>query len=261
MTTPPLPNPFVVPDLLRGRIALVTGAGSGIGAGLAQGLAAHGAHVVVAGRTLASLQQTVQAIEAAGGRAHAVALDVSDAASCAAAAAQVAADVGEVSLLVNNAGVIEYAKIEDDAVDAAWQRIIDTNLSGPFNMARAFLAPLKATRGTIVNIGSIAGFVYTANTVGYSASKGGVHMLTVALARELGKDGVRVNAVAPGAIATPMSPSASDPVRLERLLSRVPLGRIGQPADLVGPVVFLASPMSAYVTGTTLVADGGYLTN
>lgn len=253
--------PFVIPGLLTGRLALVTGAGTGIGAGIAQGLAAHGARVVVAGRTPSSLQGTVQAIEAAGGQAHAVALDVSDPASCRAAAARVASEFGELSLLVNNAGVIEYAAIDDPAVDDAWQRIIGTNLGGPFHVARAFLEPLRATCGTIVNIGSIAGFVYTSNTVGYSASKAGVHMLTAALARELGPHGIRVNAVAPGAIATPMSPSASDAEARARLLRRVPLGRIGQPADLVGPVVFLSSPMSAYVTGATLLADGGYLTS
>lgn len=251
----------VIQDLLKDRVAVVTGGGGGIGAGLALGLAAHGAIVVVTGRTEASLAKTVQAVRAAGGRAHAVAMDVADAASCAAAAARIAAEVGEVSILVNNAGVIEYVAVEDPAIGEAWKNTIETNLNGPFNTAMAFLAPLKATRGAIVNIGSIAGYVYTSNTVGYSASKGGVHMLTVALARELGKDGVRVNAVAPGAINTPMSPSASDEKRMANLLRRVPLGRIGQPDDLVGPVVFLASPMAAYVTGTTLRADGGYLTN
>ncbi|MBN9409891.1 MAG: SDR family oxidoreductase [Burkholderiales bacterium] len=255
------PSSFAVPGLLAGRLAVVTGAGSGIGAGLARGLAAYGAHVLACGRTLAPLEATVRDIVAAGGRADAVVLDVSDASSCRDAAARVAAGFGDVSLLVNNAGVIEYAAMDDPAVDDAWQRIVDTNLGGPFHMARAFLAPLKASRGCIVNIGSIAGYVYTSNTVGYSASKGGVHMLTVALARELGPHGIRVNAVAPGAIATGMSPSASDGERMARLLRRVPLGRIGQPGDLVGPVAFLASPMSAYVTGATLLADGGYLTN
>lgn len=250
-----------IQDLLKDRIAVVTGGGGGIGAGLAIGLAAHGATVVVTGRTEGSLDQTVAAVRAAGGRAHAVAMDVTDPASCAAAAARIAAEIGEVSILVNNAGVIEYVPVEDAAIGAAWKHTIETNLNGPFNTAMAFLAPLKATRGSIVNIGSIAATVYTGNTVGYSASKGGVHMLTVALARELGKDGVRVNTVAPGAIATPMSPSVGDETRMANLMRRVPLGRIGQPEDLVGPVAFLASPLAAYVTGATLRADGGYLTN
>lgn len=254
--TPPLAQ-----QLLSSRIAVVTGAGSGIGAAIAQGLAAHGATVVAAGRTLEAVQRTVAGIQAAGGQAQAVRLDVADVESCRQAAAAVARDVGAVSILVNNAGIIRYAKIDDDAVDQAWQDTLGTNLSGPFNTVRAFLEPLKATRGAVVNIGSIAGFIYTANTVGYSAAKGGLHMLTVALARELGPAGVRVNAVAPGAIATPMSPSVGNEARMNALLRRVPLGRIGQPEDMVGPVVFLASPMAAYVTGSILVADGGYLCN
>jgi NAD(P)-dependent dehydrogenase (short-subunit alcohol dehydrogenase family) len=251
----------VIKDLLKGRIAVVTGGGSGIGAALALGLAAHGARVIVTGRTETSLRETVAAIALAGGQAHAYTLDVSDAKACRDLAVRIAEDVGDVSILVNNAGVIQYASVEHPGVEEAWKQTLDTNLSGPFNMAMAFLDPLKATRGSIINIASIASFIYTTNTVGYSASKGGVRMLTVALAKELGKDGVRVNAVAPGAISTPMSPSATDESRMSALLRRVPLGRIGQPEDLVGPVVFLASSMSAYVTGATLVADGGYLTN
>jgi NAD(P)-dependent dehydrogenase (short-subunit alcohol dehydrogenase family) len=256
----PNPVPVAVRDLLKGRLALVTGAGSGIGAALARGLAAHGAEVIAAGPPGAGLDRTVAAIAEAGGRAWAKTVDVSVAESCRALAEEVGRDAGEVAILVNNAGVIHYATLDDPGVEAAWRSTIEVNLSGPFNMARAFLGPLKATRGAIVNIASIAGFIYTNNTAGYSASKGGVRMLTVALARELGPHGVRVNAVAPGSINTPMSPSSSDPERRAALERRVALGRIGQPEDMVGPVVFLASHMAAYVTGTTLVADGGYLT-
>lgn len=247
--------------ILNGRIAVVTGGGSGIGAGIAKGLAAHGASVVLLGRKLEPMRSTIESIEQAGGKAWAYSADVSIARSCDDVARLIADEVGNVSLLVNNAGVIEYATMDDPNVDAAWHRIIDTNLSGPFNMAKAFLAQLKATAGSIVNIGSIAGVVSTSNTVGYSASKAGVHMLTVALAKELGKDGIRVNTVAPGAINTGMSPSSTDESRRAALLRRVPLARIGEPEDLVGPVVFLASPMSAYVTGATLLVDGGYLTS
>lgn len=248
------------PDLLKGRVALVTGAGGGIGAALALGLAAHGARVIAAGQTLDKVARTADAIRAAGAEAWAMRVDISDRDSCRALAALAAAEAGDVSILVNNAGVIRYAGITDATVDDAWADTIGTNLSGPFNMVRAFLDPLRATRGAVVNIASIAAYIYTGNTVGYSASKGGVCALTVALARELGPHGVRVNAVAPGAIATAMSPSASDPSRRAALEQRVPLRRIGQPEDMVGPVVFLASPMAAYVTGATLLADGGYLT-
>jgi NAD(P)-dependent dehydrogenase (short-subunit alcohol dehydrogenase family) len=248
-------------ELLKGQLALVTGGGKGIGAGVAQGLAAHGATVIVVGTTLASLNETVAAIEGAGGRAHAYVVDVSDLAACKGLAEQVGRECGNVSILVNNAGVIRYASMESDEVERAWDEVVQTNLSGAFHMARAFLPQLKATRGCIVNLSSIAAFIYTSNTVAYSASKGGIRSLTVALARELGPHGIRVNAVAPGAVATRMSPSAGDEQRMAALARRVPLGRIGQPEDIAGPVVFLASPMAAYVTGTTLVVDGGYLTN
>jgi NAD(P)-dependent dehydrogenase (short-subunit alcohol dehydrogenase family) len=207
------------------------------------------------------LRHTVDAIQSGGGQAWAYTLDVTDRAACEAVAQRIARDAGPISVLVNNAGIVRYAALDDAQVEQAWSEILDTNLTGPFNMVRAFLEPLKATRGTIINVGSIAGFVYTHNTVAYTASKGGLHSLTVAMARELGPHGIRVNAIAPGAVNTSMSPSASDPGRLASLLKRVPLGRIGQPTDISGPVVFLASAMSAYVTGATLVVDGGYLTN
>lgn len=250
----------IIKDLLKGHIALVTGAGTGIGAGIAIGLAQHGAKVVVTGRTLATLQETVNAIESAEGIAYAYQLDIADAEACKVVAKKVESDVGKVSILVNNAGVIHYAGVDHPGIMQAWKESMDINLSGPFNMTMAFLPHLRGNRGSVINLASIAGFIYTSNTPGYSASKGGVLLLTVAMARELGKDGIRVNAIAPGAINTPMSPSASDEERLAVLKRRVPLQRIGQPQDLVGPVVFLASEMSAYVTGTTLVVDGGYLT-
>lgn len=247
--------------LLEGQIALVTGGGTGIGAALARGLASHGAAVIVVGPDLAMLRQTVAAIEAAGGRGWAYTLDVTDRAACVALSQRVAEEAGAVSILINNAGVIRYATLDDPAVDKAWTDVVETNLSGPFNLVRAFLEPLKATKGRVVNLSSIAAFIYTNNTVAYSASKGGVRSLTVALARELGPYGIRVNAIAPGAVNTTMSPSAADQEKLAILLKRVPLGRIAQPEDMVGPVVFLASEMSAYVTGTTTIVDGGYLTN
>lgn len=246
--------------LLQDRLALVTGGGTGIGAAVAHGLAGHGASVIVVGQRLFKVQAVADAIREAGGRAWAYAHDVADRAAGPALAERIAQDAGQVSILVNNAGVIRYATMDDPAVDQAWTDVIQTNLSGSFNMVRAFLAQLKATRGAVVNVASIAAFVYTNNTVAYTASKGGVRSLTVAMARELGPHGIRVNAIAPGAVNTTMSPSAQDERKLEILLKRVPMGRIGQPEDMAGPVAFLASDMAAYITGTTLVVDGGYLT-
>jgi NAD(P)-dependent dehydrogenase (short-subunit alcohol dehydrogenase family) len=246
--------------LLENRIALVTGGGTGLGAAIASGLSDQGASVVVAGPDMAPLHKTVAAIEAKGGKGWAYALDVCDRAACHALAQRVAAEAGDVSILINNAGIIRYATMDDPAVDAAWDDVMDVNLSGQFNVARAFLAPLKATRGAIVNLSSVNAFNYTNNTVAYSASKGGVLSLTVAMSRELGPFGIRVNAIAPGPMNTSMSPTSSDPSRRAMVERRVALGRIGEPEELVGPVVFFVSGMSSYVTGTTLLVDGGYLT-
>ncbi len=248
-------------DLFKGRRAVVTGAGTGIGAALAVGLAAHGASVVAVGRTEATLTATVERIRVAGGTAQACVFNVADAKACEDGAARLQADGGgDVSMLVNSAGIIRYSNVDAPDVMQAWREVLDINLSGPFNTAMAFLPQLRRTRGGIVNIGSISGYIYTHNTPAYSASKGGVHMLTMALARELGADGIRVNAVAPGAIATAMPPPEDEASRA-RLAKRVPLGRRGQPEEMVGPVVFLLSDMASYVTGSTLIADGGYLTN
>jgi len=134
------------------------------------------------------------------------------------------------------------------------------NLNGSFNMIHAFLGALRATRGVIINVGSIASFAGVGATLGYSPSKGGVKMMTQAMARDLAPDGIRVNAIAPGVIETPMTQyTRDDPGRLASFMQRIPLGRVGQPEDLVGPAVFLASPMAEYVTGVSLPVDGGYL--
>ncbi len=138
--------------------------------------------------------------------------------------------------------------------------MLDVNLNGGFNMIHAFLDALRATRGVIINVGSIASFAGVGSTLGYSPSKGGVKMMTQAMARDLAPDGIRVNAIAPGVIETPMTQyTRDDPARLASFMQRIPLGRVGQPQDLVGPVVFLASSMAAYVTGVSLPVDGGYL--
>ena len=246
--------------LLAGRIALVTGAAQGNGAAIAAGLAAAGARVVVTDIDAAGAEQTASAIRQTGAEACAFALDVTDPGACTAVAAAVGRAVGQVSVLVNNAGVCPRHTIDSAELRRAWNLALDVNLHGTLNVTLAFLPALRVTKGTIINIASIASFVSTATSIGYSTSKAAVRMLTQNLAQELAKDGVRVNAIAPGTFATAMTEATRrDPERNERCLARIPMGRYGEPEEMVGPVVFLASAMSSYMTGSTLVVDGGYL--
>jgi 3-oxoacyl-[acyl-carrier protein] reductase len=252
--------------LLQNHIAAVTGAGSGIGRAIALGYAREGAQVAVLDVNADAAAETVQHILNAGGKAQAFALDVTDREACRVAAMQVAGEVGQVSILVNNAGINRRNAFagDPDAVTKDWDDIIAINLNGVFNVTHAFLAQLRATKGRIVNIGSIQSFMHvrTPNSPAYTTSKHGVLGFTRALAAELGKDGVRVNAIGPGLIETPLNAQvrANNPGLVQIFLDHTPLGRAGQPEDIVGPAVFLASDLSAYVTGTMLMADGGYRT-
>lgn len=246
--------------LLEGRIALVTGAGQGNGAAIARGLAVEGARVIVTDLNGEAAEQTARGISQAGGEAWAYQLNVADADACSALAREVEASIGQVSILVNNAGICPRNTIDSPDVRRSWEAAMTVNLDGTLNVTLAFVAALRATKGTVINMASIASFVSTSTSISYSTSKAAVRMLTQNLAQELAKDGVRVNAIAPGTLNTPMTEATrSNPERAERFLSRIPLGRFGEPEELIGPTVFLASSMSSYVTGTTLVVDGGYL--
>ncbi|QUS41027.1 glucose 1-dehydrogenase [Tardiphaga alba] len=248
------------PDLLIGQLALVTGAGNGNGRAIALGLAAHGADVVVTDIDEKAATDTARAIEATGPRAWHHRLDVTDVIACRKLAETIRGEAGDISILINNAGIIIREGIDSERAAENWRRVLDVNLNGVFNVTHAFLPSLRARRGSVINLGSIASFVGVADTLGYSPSKGGVKLLTQALARELAKDGIRVNALAPGVIETAMTEGTrNDPARLAGFLGRTPLGRVGQPAELVGPVVFLASDMASYVNGATLPVDGGFL--
>ncbi len=250
--------------LLNDHIAAVTGAGSGIGRAIALGFAREGARVVALDINESAASETVQQILNAGGNAQAYALDVTDRDACRVMASKVAGEVGNISILVNNAGINRRNAFtaDPDAVVKDWQDIIAINLNGVFNVTHAFVEQLRATKGRIVNIGSIQSFMHvrTPNSPAYTTSKHGVLGFTRALAAELGKHGVRVNAIGPGLIETPLNAQvrANNPELVKIFLDHTPLGRAGKPEDMVGPAIFLASDLSAYVTGAILMADVGY---
>lgn len=242
--------------LLDGKLALVTGAGSGIGAGIARGMAEAGARVIAVDINAETARATAEAIRGAGSYAA----DVSDRAACDALASAVRRDHGAVAVLVNNAGIIRRGLVSDPNARNDWDATLAVNLDGPYFMTTAFLEQLRETKGAVVNIGSVQSFVALRNSAAYTTSKGGVRALTKALAIELSPMGIRVNAIGPGLIATPLNEKArQNPSYMAQFEGRIPLGRTGTPADIAGPAVFLASDMARFVTGVTLPVDGGYL--
>ena len=252
--------------LLDGHRAAITGAGSGIGQAIAVGFAKQGAEVVILDNNPATSAETVAQVEAVGGRAAFYELDVTDRAKCAEMAGQIETRLGPISILVNNAGINRRNAFvaEKDAVYKDWDDIIDINIKGVFNVTHAFLEQIRGSKGRIINIGSIQSFVHvrTPNSAAYTTSKHGILGFTKALAAELGKDGVRVNAIGPGLIETPLNAEvrANKPELIQVFLDHTPLGRAGKPEDIVGPAIFLASDLSQFVTGGIIMADGGYRT-
>ena len=246
-----------MPGLLDGKLALITGGGSGIGEGIARAMAAAGARVIVADVNADGAARVAASI---GEDAAWYALNVTDRAACDALAATIRRDIGAISILVNNAGIIRRGKVEAENTRADWDATMSVNLDGPYNMVTAFLGHLKETKGAVINIGSIQSFVALPNSAAYTTSKGGVRALTKALAIELSPQGIRVNAIGPGLIATPLNADArQNPDYMRNFEQRIPLGRLGEPADIAGPAVFLASDLARYVTGVTLPVDGGFL--
>jgi 3-oxoacyl-[acyl-carrier protein] reductase len=252
--------------LLQNHIAVITGSGSGIGRAIAQGYAREGARVVLLDINEKAAAEAAQEIRDAGGKAESFALDVTSREDCVAIASEIAEKVGPVSILVNNAGIARRNGMlgAPEAVIKDWEDIIAINLTGTFNVTHAFLEPLRATKGRIVNLGSVQSFMHlrTPTSPAYTASKHGVLGLTRALAAELGKDGVRVNAIGPGFIETPLNEKtrAGNPELVKIFVDHTPLGRAGKAEDIVGPAIFLASDLSSYVTGSIVMADGGYRT-
>ena len=250
--------------LLEGHIAVLTGAGSGIGRAIASGFAREGAQIVLLDINEKTAEQAATEIRDVGGQAVSFKLDVTRREDCVAVARRVGEQVGKVSILVNNAGINRRNPFAGEAAAMIkdWEDILAINLNGVFNVTHAFLASLRASKGRIVNIASIQSFVHvrTPNSAAYTTSKHGVLGFTRALAAELGKYGVRVNAIGPGLIETPLNAQvrANNPDLVKIFMDHTPLGRAGKPEDIVGPAIFLASDLSSYVTGSIVMADGGY---
>ena len=233
------------------RRVLVSGGSSRIGAAIARAFAATGAAEHATAATAAEAQAAAARPEMAGIACRA--LDVRDAE----AVAREVAALGELDVVVNCAGIIRRGAELDPA---AFEQVVDINLNGTMRVCAAARAGLKARRGCIVNTASMLSFFGGGLVPGYSASKGGVAQLTKSLAIAYAADGIRVNAIAPGWIATPLTQGLQDdPARSAQILARTPLGRWGTPEDIAGPVLFLASPEARFVTGAVLPVDGGYL--
>ena len=243
------------PFRIDGKRALVTGANTGIGQAIAQGLSQAGAHVVAAGRS--SCEETVAAIEQAGGSAEELNLDLTEPE---AGAAQMAA-AGDLDILVNNAGIIRRADLVDYTV-ADWDAVMDVNLKAVFLLCQTFARAViaRGAGGRIVNIASLLSFQGGIRVPAYTASKHGVAGLTKIMANEWAPHDINVNAVAPGYIATNNTTALrEDAARSAEILGRIPAGRWGEPADIAGAVTFLCTPAANYVTGAVLNVDGGWL--
>ena len=255
MTTP---SPFDV----GGKVAFVTGASSGLGEHFARTLAAAGAVVVVGARRTDRLEALVAGIAESGGRAHAVALDVSNAPSVEKGVARAVELAGPIDILVNNAGVAQ-TKVSLELTEDDWRGVMNTNLDGAWRMAQAAAKSMLAAKrgGSIVNIASVLGLRVANQLLAYAAAKAALIQVTKALALEWARHGIRVNAIAPGYVETEINRGFFQTDAGQAMVKRVPQRRIGTPADLDGALLLLASGASSYMTGSVVVVDGGHLVN
>ena len=246
------------PSPLANQVAVVTGAGRGIGQAIAQRLASAGARVAVVSRTESNARRTAEEINTSvgGEAARAYAADVSDPAGITAVGQQILKDFEKVDILVNNAGVTRDG-LSMRMSEADWDVVMDTNLKGAFFFMQVFQrGMLRQRKGRIINISSVSGLTGNAGQSNYSASKAGLIGLTKSLARELASRNITVNAVAPGFIVTDMTNELPDDVK-KKVTDNIPLARFGQPEDIAAAVLYLAGPDAGYITGQVLTVDGG----
>jgi 3-oxoacyl-[acyl-carrier protein] reductase len=243
-------------QLLENKIALVTGAGRGIGRAVALKLASQGADVICCSRTAENAQKAAAEVQAAGRKAWNYAVDVANAEDVARVAEQALKDAGRVDILVNNAGITKDDLLMRMSTEA-WDAVLDTNLKGAFNwiksLSRGFI---KQRSGRIINITSVIGLIGNAGQANYAASKAGLIGLTKSVAREFASRGITCNAVAPGFITTDMTAALTEEQK-NLIQSKIPLARLGEPDDVANMVLFLASDMANYVTGQVMTVDGG----
>ena len=242
--------------ILSEQVAVVTGAGRGIGKAIALALGEAGAHVVCLSRTLSDIETTADALKAMGRKAWAHAVDVSDSQAAQEIAATIVKETGRVDILINNAGVTR-----DDLLmrmsEEAWDTVIDTNLKGAFTLCKAFTRTfMKQRQGRIINIASVVGLMGNAGQANYAASKAGLIGFTKSIAKELASRGITCNAIAPGFIETDMTAALNDAQR-EAIMDQIPLKRLGQVNDIAQAAVYLCGPHAGYMTGQVMTVDGG----
>ncbi len=246
---------------LHGKTAIVTGAGRGIGKALARGLAEAGANIAAVARTAADLEETIAEVKELGVRAHAIQADLTESGAAERIVSETVDHLGGLHILVNNAGMNIRSKALD-VTEEEWDRVVDLDLKATFFLTQAAGRYMVDQRyGRIVNIASVGGLVALRTGVAYGASKAGVVHMTRVLTLEWSRQGVCINTIAPWYFRTPLTEKLlDDPQYVEEILSRTPMGRVGNMEDLIGPTIFLASDAAAYISGQTIAVDGGMST-